>query len=226
MQLVDLVKETLCTVPEDEGSDRFVLTRNQIRAGRVLTGLGIRELAAAAGISPTALSQIETGRTEHAHATTLRALRTTLEGLGVEFGPEGWIRRRDDVESSQPAEQERTLQRSIGRNIRTARQSLGMTCDEVAQSLGEDLDAYLRIERGSVQTSISTLIGLASILDTTTDQLIGAAPKGVPPWLEELPLDPAQSQQFAHLLGVASPSMIRMVFVILKEMARLREHTD
>ena len=85
----------LASVPVHE-RDGVVLTRAQVRAGRALARLGIRDLAAAAGVSATAVSHIETGRTGQAHATTLRALRAALEGHGVEFADEGWVRRHPD----------------------------------------------------------------------------------------------------------------------------------
>lgn len=72
------------------------VTSKQIRGARVLSGLGVRELAEVAGISPTAVSQIETGRTKSPHTTTLDVLRTALEDHGIEFGPNGWIRHVGD----------------------------------------------------------------------------------------------------------------------------------
>ena len=92
------------------------MTARQLRGARVLASLGVRELAEAAGLSPTAVSQIETGRTKTPHSTSLDVLRTALEDHGIEFGPNGWIRHVDDREggaSDHPAlpsdERERVL---------------------------------------------------------------------------------------------------------------------
>lgn len=72
------------------------VTPKQLRGGRVLSGLGVRELAQASGLSPTSISQIETGRTKTPHPATLDSLRAALEESGIEFGSNGWIRHVDD----------------------------------------------------------------------------------------------------------------------------------
>lgn len=73
------------------------ITINQLRAGRALARLGVRELARAAGLSATALSQLETGRTRNPHKTTLFALRVALAACGVDFASGGWIRHSADA---------------------------------------------------------------------------------------------------------------------------------
>lgn len=73
------------------------LTVNQLRAGRAIARLGIRELARASGVSATAISHLETGRTQTPHQTTMRALRATLTGYGVDFALGGWTRHLADA---------------------------------------------------------------------------------------------------------------------------------
>ena len=53
------------------------------RAG---VGLGVRELAAAAGVTPETVVRLEKG--ENLRPRTLAAIRTALEAAGVEFIPE------------------------------------------------------------------------------------------------------------------------------------------
>lgn len=77
-------------------------TRRQLRAARALADIGVRQLARAAGLSPTAVSQIETGKTMSARPATLQALRRVFAGHGIEFGPRGWIRHRDDASDIAP----------------------------------------------------------------------------------------------------------------------------
>lgn len=55
----------------------------QSKMARAATGLGIRELATAAGVSPDTVSRLERG--ESLAPRTLTAIRTALESAGVEF---------------------------------------------------------------------------------------------------------------------------------------------
>ena len=72
------------------------ITRNQLKAGRLLANLGIRELGKLAQISPTAINQIETGKTVKPRVQTLTALKEVLQAKGIEFGSGGWVRHCDD----------------------------------------------------------------------------------------------------------------------------------
>ena len=53
---------------------------------RAATGLGLRELAQAAGVSPNTVSRLERG--EELKPATVEAMRAALEAAGVEFIPE------------------------------------------------------------------------------------------------------------------------------------------
>jgi len=55
----------------------------QSKMARAATGLGIRELATAAGVSPDTVSRLERGET--LAPRTLSAIRTALEQAGVMF---------------------------------------------------------------------------------------------------------------------------------------------
>lgn len=55
----------------------------QCKMARVATGLGVRELAAAAGVSTDTIARLERG--EALKTTTLSAIRAALETAGVEF---------------------------------------------------------------------------------------------------------------------------------------------
>lgn len=58
----------------------------QCKMARVATGLGIRELAELANVSPNTISRLERG--EELRASTIDAIRAALEAAGVEFIPE------------------------------------------------------------------------------------------------------------------------------------------
>ncbi|UIJ29550.1 helix-turn-helix domain-containing protein [Cereibacter azotoformans] len=53
---------------------------------RAAVRLGVRELAAAAGVSPDTVARFERG--EELRASTVEAIRAALEAAGVEFIPE------------------------------------------------------------------------------------------------------------------------------------------
>ncbi len=55
----------------------------QCKMARAATGLGVRELAAAAGVSLQTVARLERG--ESLRPATLAAIRTALEAAGVEF---------------------------------------------------------------------------------------------------------------------------------------------
>lgn len=55
----------------------------QSRMARAATGLGVRELAEAAGVSPNTVARLERG--EELRPTTVAAIRAALEAAGVIF---------------------------------------------------------------------------------------------------------------------------------------------
>ena len=55
----------------------------QSKMARAATGLGVRELAEAAGVSPNTVARLERG--EELKATTVAAIRAALEAAGVDF---------------------------------------------------------------------------------------------------------------------------------------------
>ena len=77
------------------------ITVNQVRAGRAIAQLGIRELASASGLSISAISHIETGRTRKPHLGTMLALRAALTVHGVDFARGGWTRHIADAHGGQ-----------------------------------------------------------------------------------------------------------------------------
>lgn len=58
----------------------------QCKMARAATGLGVRELAIAADVSPNTIARLERG--EAMRETTVAAIRAALEAAGVEFIPE------------------------------------------------------------------------------------------------------------------------------------------
>ena len=58
----------------------------QCKMARAATGLGIRELAALADVSPNTIARLERG--EQMRDSTVATIRAALEAAGVEFIPE------------------------------------------------------------------------------------------------------------------------------------------
>ena len=62
------------------------MNATQCKMARVATGLGVRELAEKAGVSPNTISRLERG--EELKQSTVDSIRIALEIAGVEFIPE------------------------------------------------------------------------------------------------------------------------------------------
>lgn len=58
----------------------------QCKMARAATGLGVRDLAVAASVSPNTIARLERGET--IRDTTVAAIRAALEAAGVVFLPE------------------------------------------------------------------------------------------------------------------------------------------
>lgn len=59
------------------------MNATQCKMARAATGLGVRELAQAAGVSPDTIARLERG--EHLRESTVSVIRAALERAGVEF---------------------------------------------------------------------------------------------------------------------------------------------
>jgi transcriptional regulator with XRE-family HTH domain len=62
------------------------MNATQCKMARAATGLGLRELADMAGVSPNTVSRLERG--EELKPATVETIRTALEQAGVVFLPE------------------------------------------------------------------------------------------------------------------------------------------
>ncbi|MFC3003332.1 helix-turn-helix domain-containing protein [Falsiroseomonas tokyonensis] len=60
-----------------------MITGTQLRMARAALKMGVRDVAAAAKVSPATVTRIEAD--QPANASTLAAIRTALEAAGVEF---------------------------------------------------------------------------------------------------------------------------------------------
>ena len=68
---------------QEESEQRYELSAIQSKMARAATGLGIRDLAKRAGVSPDTIARLERG--EELKSSTVEVIRTALEAAGVEF---------------------------------------------------------------------------------------------------------------------------------------------
>lgn len=71
---------------QEKSEHGYDLSARQSKMARAATGLGVRDLAKLAGVSPDTVARFERG--EELKASTIAALRSALEDAGVEFIPE------------------------------------------------------------------------------------------------------------------------------------------
>ena len=68
---------------DQDKSNHVIISAVQSRMARAATGLGVRELAEQAGVSPNTVARLERG--EELKPATLEAIRIALEDAGVIF---------------------------------------------------------------------------------------------------------------------------------------------
>jgi transcriptional regulator with XRE-family HTH domain len=71
---------------QEKSEQSYDLTAAQSRMARAALGLGVRDLAKAAGVSPDTVARLERG--EELRPATVAAIRAALEAAGAVFIPE------------------------------------------------------------------------------------------------------------------------------------------
>lgn len=71
---------------QEKSEHSYELSAVQSKMARAATGLGVRDLAQKAGVSPDTIARLERG--EELKESTVANIRATLEVAGVEFIPE------------------------------------------------------------------------------------------------------------------------------------------
>lgn len=64
-----------------------------------------------------------------------------------------------------------TILISFGKNLRLARLAKGFTQEQLANELGIEISQISRIERGVINTSITTLYSISKVLNVNISQL-------------------------------------------------------
>ena len=118
------------------------------------------------------------------------------------------------------------LAKSIGNAARQARTSLQLTQEDAAERINVSVEFYARIERGNSLPSILTFARIVSALGVSADALLGRGPIMMPPagvgsWVSGPPSDSSEIRRIVRRLRKASPSTLRLVNMLVKEL----EHT-
>jgi transcriptional regulator with XRE-family HTH domain len=119
------------------------------------------------------------------------------------------------------------LATTLGRELRSARLSRGWTQAEVAERVGVAVEVYGRLERGMAVPRASTLVRLASVLEVSTDVLLGlivrqaegADPKALAEQEAGYPDGETKVRNIVRRMQSASPSTLRLVADLLTSLA-------
>ncbi|MDI7246196.1 MAG: helix-turn-helix transcriptional regulator [Bacillota bacterium] len=149
---LDLNRAELVEISEDEDG-RGVGLGEKLRVAREDRGMTLRDVASAAGISSTYLSEIERGNVQPA----LRVLKRLAHVLHVPL-------------SSFMSSVER--KGFIGDKLRSIREKLGLTQAEVAAKAGVSAALIGQIELGRVSPSLKTINKVASALGVSPCYLV------------------------------------------------------
>lgn len=161
----------------------------RIRTHREESNLSLRELARRLGISASAVSQIETGKSRPS-VTTLYAVIDEL-GLSVDdlFSPMGPAAAPASPGRRASAQSRRwpaglNMREDVGRRIRAHREESNLSLREFARRLGISPSAVSQIETGKSRPSVNTLYAVIDELGLSVDDLfspIGPAQRPTPP---------------------------------------------
>ncbi|MGZ4334693.1 MAG: helix-turn-helix domain-containing protein [Gaiellaceae bacterium] len=150
---------------------------SRIRSHREESNLSLRELARRLGISPSAVSQIETGKSRPS-VNTLYAVIDELS-LSVDdlFSPMGPAAAPGSagaaVATSRRWPVGLELREDVGRRIRAHREETNLSLRELARRLGISPSSMSQIETGKSRPSVSTLYAVIDELGLAVDALFG-----------------------------------------------------
>jgi transcriptional regulator with XRE-family HTH domain len=159
----------------------------RIRTHREDSNLSLREFARRLGISASAVSQIETGKSRPS-VNTLYAVIDEL-GLSVDdlfspLGPAGVPPRPVGSPAREPTTRQLTgldVREDVGKRIRTHREDSNLSLREFARRLGISPSAVSQIETGKSRPSVNTLYAVIDELGLSFDDLVSPlGPAGVP----------------------------------------------
>ncbi|NLG78888.1 MAG: helix-turn-helix transcriptional regulator [Firmicutes bacterium] len=187
---LNLNKSELVEMSEEEGAQGIGLG-DKLRLAREDRGMTLREVASAAGISSTYLSEIERGNVQPAVSVLKQLARVLHVPLSTFMSP---------------AERKGFL----GEKLRRLREKLGMTQAEVAAKAGVSAALIGQIELGRVSPSLKTINKIASALGVSPCYLV----------LDSEGIDeliPAMSKELRDLLQDPNVQMLLSAVCTLNE---------
>jgi transcriptional regulator with XRE-family HTH domain len=118
------------------------------------------------------------------------------------------------------------LARTIGAATRHARKNLQLTQEDAAERINVSVEFYARIERGNSLPSILTFARIVTALGVSADALLGRGPivahaLGMGNWGAPPPSDSPEMRRVIRRLRKASPSTLRLVNMLAKELERI-----
>lgn len=122
---------------------------------------------------------------------------------------------------------QKELAKTIGAAARQARKNLQLTQEDAAERINVSVEFYARIERGNSLPSILTFARIVSALGVSADALLGRGPilaqavGGAGSWVASPPSDSAEIRRIVRRLRKASPSTLRLVNLLAKELERV-----
>lgn len=125
---------------------------------------------------------------------------------------------------------DKELAQSIGVAAREARKALELTQEDAAERIGVSAEFYARIERGNALPSVPTFARISAALGVSADILLGLNKneeyelnsEGQPGWAAAAPpTDSPEIRRLVRRLRKASPTTLRIVTMLVKELERL-----
>ncbi len=108
----------------------------------------------------------------------------------------------------------------FGAALRRVRAERGLTQEQVSEQADISQPFYARLERGQQLPSVTTLVSLARVLQTSTDRLLDLAAAELPvPWDDSLP---SNLRAFARKLQGRPPREIRFLSDVLVAADRMQ----
>lgn len=126
-------------------------------------------------------------------------------------------------------EMDKELAQSIGVAAREARKALELTQEDAAERIGVSAEFYARIERGNALPSVPTFARISAALGVSADILLGLHKNeeyelnsdGQRGWAAAPPTDSPEIRRLVRRLRKASPTTLRIVTMLVKELERL-----
>lgn len=130
-----------------------------------------------------------------------------------------------ELNNSPKTHMDRSQRKAIGNAVRKARNSLELTQADAAEEINVSVEFYARIERGSAAPSLDTLLRMATVFRTSTDNLLGltadeTAQRMIEKYTPSKPKDPPELRRLFRRLRAKQPRVIKFIQTMLHSLDR------